>query len=123
MKNIATLAALAAAMVFSPLIAREYDYSDRNSQKGEKKQRSGLFEDLQKKPMTETALLLQLDKEGRQKFRNLPRKSRIEVLETINSEGIKDYNRVIDQAVEDQKLSVERDQIRMLHNGMDRIQR
>ena len=123
MRNKAVLAALAAAMVFSPLMARDRSYSNRYQQWGEKNQRSGLFEDLQKKPMTETTLLLQMDKEERKKFRNLPRPTRIEILETVNRTGTRDYERVINNAIEEQQLRVEKDQERMLHNGMDRIQR
>ncbi len=123
MKNIGVLAALVFALAASPLAAKERSYSNRYQQWGERNQRSGLFEDLQKKPLTETTLLLQLDKEGRQKFRNLPRQARVEVLEKINQTGTKDYESVISEVMEEQNLQVERSQERMLHNGMDRIQR
>lgn len=116
-------AALAAAMVFSPLMAKERSYSNKYQQWGESHQQCGLFKGLQKKPMTETTLLLQLDKEGRQKFKNLPSQTREEVLQTVNQTGTSDYKKIINEAIESQRLKAGIEQERMLHNGMDRIQR
>lgn len=128
MKKMAILGFMAAGLVLSPLMAGHGDsaknrrYSDRYQRWSEENQQSGLFQAMQAKPLTETGLLLQLDKEGRQKFRNLPRHTRLEVLEIVNQSGTKEYMRVIDETIERESQKVERDQERMLHNGMDRLQ-
>ena len=128
MKKIAILGFMAAGLVISPLMAdqrnsnRTRTYSDRFQRWSNENQQSGLFHAMKKKPLTEAGLLLQLDKEGREKFRNLPRQTRLEVLDIVNQSGTSEYNRVMNEAIERQTQKVERDQERMLHNGMNRIQ-
>jgi hypothetical protein len=96
-------------------------YSTNYSQWGQDHQKSGLFASMQKKPLTDTELLSQLDKKGREKYRGLSKHDQQYVLAVINQSGVKNYNRVIDDAIARHRESVEREQIRMLHNGMDRI--
>lgn len=127
MKKLAILGLMAAGLVLTPLMAapgsstKSRNYSDRYQRWSEENQKSGLFQGMQSKPLTETGLLLQMNKEERQQFRNLPRHTRIEVLDIVNQSGTKDYKRVINEAIDRESQKAERDQERMLHNGMDRL--
>lgn len=83
---------------------------------------SGLFEDYTSKPLSETSLYLHLDKPMRTLFKNFSSEVKQEVLEVINQSKTQNYSEIIEKYHNKESQKVEKDQEKMLQNGMYRSQ-